>query len=670
MTVGPASGAIRLPAIISDHAVLNRSEKVPIWGWADPGEEISVTLNDQCEKTVTHADGQWKVDFDLQEFHSGPFDLIVEGANRIVVKDIMIGEVWLASGQSNMEWTLGQSLEAKEEADLPPNPLIRQFTVTRKTAMEPAPDCKGEWIVAAPETVGAFSAVAYFFAKEISARRQAPVGLLHASWGGMNIERWISSNGFAKDQALKQRAQELREATLKSLVEVAAYQKTSSAWAVRFARSDLREGQPAEFAAPDVSTEDWKPVQLPGELARAGLPEAGAIWLRRTIHYPKVLTGTQFNIGHPEGFVEAYWNGKRVGQTSQENLPAPVVSFFISEDSIQVGENTLAIRLFQPARGAAILKPSGNTFNLDYGAKPLDGEWFAKVERALPPLSAEAQASCPPVPIPVRPLAVPSGMFHAMIHPLIPYSVRGVLWYQGEANVERAAQYETALKLLIQDWREGWQQPDIPFLICQLANHGKKPATPGESKWAELRDSQLKALSLPNTGLAVLIDVGEAADIHPRSKKVVGHRLALAAQALAYGEKVNFSGPIYSSMRIEGDSVRVHFDHLGGGLVAQPLPAIFKPRSNQPETLPLDPPSPKSSLQGFTICGKDRKWVWADAEVDGDTVIVRSPEITAPIAVRYAWGDNPTCNLYNKAGLPACPFRSDDFPVTSRDAVY
>jgi len=510
-----------------------------------------------------------------------------------------------------------------------------------------------------------------FFAKDLSAQRHTAVGLLHTSWGGMNIERWIGPAGFAHDPALNARADELLEKTRESVAEVAAYQEKLNAWQERFSRQDVRIGKPADYAAPDISTAGWKPVTLPGTLAAAGLPDTGAVWFRRTVDYPKVLTSTQFNIGHPEGFVEAYWNGERVGETSTQSLPAtPVVSFFISEDRIRTGANTLAIRLFQPSSGAAITKPDPKSFNLDYGSKPLDGEWLAKVEHALPHLTSEALAAAVPTPVPVRPAAAPSCMFNAMVNPLVPHAIRGFLWYQGEANVERAAEYETALGLLINCWRETWERPDATFLICQLANLGKPPADPGESKWAELRESQRRALSLPNTGLAVLVDIGEADDIHPRSKKEFGRRLTLAARALAYGEKIDFSGPVYEFMKVEGDTVRLGFRHTGGGLVARPLPENYQPRSNQPETVPLILPLPDSQLQGFAICGADRKWAWADAKIDGDTVILKAAGVTTPIAIRYAWADNPTCNLYNKAGLPASPFRSDDFPLITRGASY
>ncbi len=666
-----AAADVRLPAILSDHMVLCRTERVPIWGWADPGEDVTVTFGEQMAKTKATPAGKWRVDLDLASSGPGPFELTVEGNNRLVVKDVVVGDVWVASGQSNMDWRVSQSLEANEETARDPNPLIRQFSVRQATAMEPAEDCEGQWIVASPATVGEFTAIGYFFAKSLSSQTGRPVGLLHASWGGMNIERWIGERGFAGDPTLQTRSEEILEQTRASMAEVAAYQTALEKWETARDRTDVRLGDASTFAAPDSSTAGWQPVTLPGTLADAGLPDAGAIWLRRTVDYPKVLSGTQLNVGYPDGFVEAYWNGDRVGNTSPDKLPpGNVVSFFVAENQIHPGSNTIALRLFQSSGGAGISRRDPKSFQIDYGRVKLDGEWLAKVERALPALSPDVLQTRPATPVPVRPAAAPSSMFNAMVHPLIPYAINGILWYQGESNTERAAQYATALPLLINGWRQTWDCPDAVFLICQLANYQKKTPDPGESNWAELREAQSRALALPRTGLAVLIDQGEADDIHPRSKKEAGHRLALAARALSHGEAIPFSGPVFDSQEIVGDTIRIIFRHIDGGLAAQPLPETFRPRSNQPETLPLVKPRPASELQGFAICGEDRKWVWADARIDGDEVVVSSPDVPAPVAVRYAWADNPTCNLVNATGLPAVPFRTDDFPLTTRDAKY
>jgi lysophospholipase L1-like esterase len=256
-----------------------------------------------------------------------------------------------------------------------------------------------------------------------------------------------------------------------------------------------------------------------------------------------------------------------------------------------------------------------------------------------------------------------------MVHPILPYAIRGVLWYQGESNVGSASLYRTSFPLLMQDWRQHWQQGDFPFYYCQLANYRAKTDQPGDSVWADLREAQAKTLSVPNTGMAVLIDTGESEDIHPQSKQVAGERLARIALAKTYGRDVVDSGPVYTSMKVEGSAIRLHFDHLGGGLIAKEVPATYDVMRKAGKAAPLVRNSPHSQLEGFAICGADKKWVWADAKIDGDTVMVYSTQVATPIAVRYAWADNPSCNLYNHAGLPASPFRTDDFACATASPV-
>lgn len=299
------------------------------------------------------------------------------------------------------------------------------------------------------------------------------------------------------------------------------------------------------------------------------------------------------------------------------------------------------------------------------------GPWLAKAEFDLPPLDSAAQASYPlhpPMPGPDR--AVAAMLYNGMVHPLLPYSIRGILWYQGEANLPRAAQYRTEFTLLIKDWRAKWSEGDIPFYFCQLANMNGKYPMPLESSFAELREAQTAALALPQTGQAVLIDLGEPNDIHFRDKKDAGERVAAIALANTYGKAVPFSGPVYQSMTVEGSAIRIHFQSPDPGLVARDLPATYALKSTLPADQPLVRNSPNSPLQGFTICGDDHKWVWADARIDGNTVLVSSTKVPNPIAVRYAWADNPTCNLVSSAGLPACPFRTDDFTVSTAKNKY
>jgi sialate O-acetylesterase len=318
--------------------------------------------------------------------------------------------------------------------------------------------------------------------------------------------------------------------------------------------------------------------------------------------------------------------------------------------------NQLAVRLFAPA------EPPGFSWFPSVGTTKILGGWMAKAEYALPPLDPDAKKAVPPL---TGQHVLPGRLFNGMVHPILPYAIRGVLWYQGESNTGNASLYRTSFPLLIKDWRQQWQQGDFPFYFCQLANYRAKTDQPGESVWAELREAQAKTLSVPNTGMAVLIDTGESEDIHPQSKQIAGERLAKIALAKTYGREVVPSGPSYASMKIEGSAIRLIFDHLGGGLVAKEVPATYDVMRKAGKTAPLVRNSPHSQLEGFAICGADKRWVWAEAKIDGDTVLVSSKQVPSPIAVRYGWADNPTCNLYNAADLPASPFRTDEFPGTT-----
>ena len=317
------------------------------------------------------------------------------------------------------------------------------------------------------------------------------------------------------------------------------------------------------------------------------------------------------------------------------------------------------------------MSPAKLTGGMKAGTNSLDGEWLARAEYEFPALDAKALASAPKPPASVLgEMNCPSSIFNGMIAPILPYAIRGVIWYQGENNCRRAYQYRTAFPLMISGWRKQWNQGDFPFYFCQLANHlGKKP-TPDESTWAELRDAQSVALKLPNTGQAVLVDVGESADIHPRNKKDAGERLALIALAKDFGKSLPYSGPVFDSLKIEGHKAILTFRHTDGGLIAKPLAATYDVSSKANMTAPLVRNSPNSQLEGFAICGQDKQWVWADAKIEGDKVVVTSDKVAVPVAVRYAWADNPTCNLYNGANLPASPFRTDDFPAVTLDAKY
>jgi sialate O-acetylesterase len=332
--------------------------------------------------------------------------------------------------------------------------------------------------------------------------------------------------------------------------------------------------------------------------------------------------------------------------------------YLVPPTLLKEGLNQLAVRIFAPA------EPPGFSWYPSISGTRMLGGWMAKAEYDLPALDSVAKSAVPPL---TGQHVLPGRLFNGMVHPILPYAIRGVLWYQGESNVGNAGLYRTSFPLLIRDWRQHWQQGDFPFYFCQLANYLAKTDRPGESQWAELREAQAQTLTVPNTGMAVLIDTGEAEDVHPQTKQTAGERLALIALAKTYGRAVPHSGPAFASMRIEGGAIRLCFqsESLGEGLVARDVPDSHDVMRKSGRKAPLVRNSPDSQLEGFAICGPDKKWVWAHASIDGDTVLVSSVHVPAPIAVRYGWSDNPTCNLYNKAGLPAPPFRTDEFVLAS-----
>ncbi len=670
----PAShAAVRLPAIFSQHMVLQRSASTPIWGWADPGEDVSVSLNGLVVRTKADGAGDWMARLDVSGSPLGPFAMEVCGTNKIVIPDVVIGEVWLASGQSNMEWLLKNARGAAEELASPPNPFVRQFRVAKASVPGPAADCNGVWTVAGPADSGMFSAVAYYFAKTLQAELQVPIGVINSSWGGSPAEAWISREGLAVVPELQTAAvaKWKRAAEYPALKE--RYLAGLRTWLKASAREDHPLPDPRAFAGQDVSGKKWIPLTLPGPVATEGLPATGALWLRKEVVLPEdALPEETFlvELGEIDGFERAYWNGKLLLETTPENFPGAGFwrRFAVPASEARKGVNVLAIRLYAPEKPPRFLIAK-DMFKA--GRVPLAGPWHASAEYELPPPAAGGFPDAPrPPAAPLRERDVAAHLFNGMINPLIPYGIRGVIWYQGEANANRAQQYQTTFPVLIQDWRRHWDAGELPFYFCQLPNFMAKKPAPGDSAWAELREAQSKALALPKTGQAVLIDLGDADDIHPRDKRSVAARLAGLALANEYGRPGPCSGPRFASMRREGHTLRVEFQNVGGGLVAGDLPERHSLRSVRNETAPLVRNRPGSQLEGFAISGTDRKWVWADAKVDGNSVIVSASEVKDPAAVRYAWADNPTANLYSLEGLPASPFRTDDFPAVTQGRKY
>jgi sialate O-acetylesterase len=668
LCTGPLRADVRLPSIFSSHAVLNKSAATPIWGWADAGEAVAVRFGSVTAQAHAGEDGRWKASLDLSGQDAGPHDLTVDGKNHLVVPDVVVGHVWLCSGQSNMVLFLDQTTGAKEEVAQSANPQLREFTAISAFSETPLDDVKGTWQLAAPDTTPHFSAVAYYFGKEMQADLKTPIGLVLSAYGGSPAEAWTSREALATGPEFDAEAKEIAAAQKAFPPLQDAYVHDLAAWEDRFGRKDPAGPGADTSAWTSGSTAGWTPMTLPGSFAAAGLPASGVIWVKRTITITPDLLGHGVGIqfGVIPGFETVYFNGHKIGETlpSTPGAAAGAHHCLIPKEMVLGGPATLAIRIHAPFGNGGVFGMGGKIL---LGLANLGGsDWFAKAESSLPPPSPESLAALPkPPPAPVPEKNTPALLFDGMIAPLIPYGIDGVAWYQGEANVDHASEYRRLFPLLIKDWRGRWGEGDLPFLFCQLANYTAKDAQPGDGPWAYLREAQASALVLPHTGMAVLIDLGEELDIHFRDKADVGDRLARLALAKVYGQQIAWSGPVFESMSVQGNAVRIHFAHAESGLRARPLPATYTPRSTAPETVPLVRHAPGGDLEGFAICGADHKWRWAAASISGQDILVQSADVLQPIAVRYAWGNNPTCNLYNGDNLPAAPFRTDNFPSTT-----
>lgn len=648
---------VTLPSILSHHAVLQKSDRTSIWGKAATGEKVSVSLGGAHAETTAGADGRWRVSLNISQLGEGPFDLVVEGVNRLVVQDVVIGEVWVCSGQSNMAFGLARASEADEEIPRSANPMLRQFRVANRGSETPEDDCRGAWIVSRPDTAKEFSAVGYFFGKKLHQEIRQPVGLILAAWAGTAALSWLPQAAFDAEPEWKSKQLSVKKRVDDFPKLKEQYLPAYRQWETRFKRAD-RPAEQAAYAATHIPLDGWKTVTLPATLKAAGLPDSGAVWFRKTLTIPKgSLENAMIQLGAVRDFNVCYINGKKIDETTVDSLKGGFdVRYLIPKGVLREGENTVAIRLFTPSERAAM--PSTLFVGVGSARHLITGEWLAKVEFELEALTDEARRALPVIPPNPGTHSVPGRIFNGMIHPLMASTIRGVIWYQGEQDTGQPSGYAKIFAALIRGWRAGWGH-DFPFYFCQLPNYGVKKELPQNSLWAQLRAEQANVLTLPNTGQAVLIDAGEE-DVHPACKREPGERLARLALARTYKHTVADSGPIYQSMRIEGDKIRLSFLPVEGGLVAKALPTQYQPSNMSPTLKPLMRHSPGGELEGFAICGENKKWAWATARIEGNDIIVWSPAITSPTAVRYAWDDNPTCNLYNTAGLPAAPFQTGD----------
>ncbi len=632
----PGETVVKLAAVFNDHAVFQREKPVPVWGWTKPLTLVEAELGPVAAATRSGADGRFMLRLPPLSA-GGPFELKVTSAGEtVVVRDVLIGEVWIASGQSNMQWTLSAcSAQGDEAIKAAAKNGLRMFTVPNKALVGRQSDVDAEWLVASPKTAPAFSAVAYHFADKLHATLGVPVGILNTSWGGTIVEAWTSREALIQNPDARAWT-ECYEAALFS----PDFWGGKTEWELSLPADPGNRGEADGWAEPGCCDDDWPGMTLPGNWQSAGHNISGVFWFRREVELPAEWEGKDLSlkIGGVDKQDITYFNGVQVGATGTGfedtywNRPR---DYEVPGSLVKAGRNVIAVRAYSFVYCGGMNGPA-ERMNLSRAdgqgpAIPLAGDWKYKIEHDFGFVSP-----APPMG-PGNPNS-PYMLFDNMIFPLVPYAIRGAIWYQGESNADKAAQYRGMMTSMIRDWRRVWGQGDFPFIQVQLANFTEAADYQDKSDWARLREAQFMTLSEPMTGMAVIIDVGEAEDIHPHDKRSVGHRLAQWALVETYGQAGVASGPLYTGMTIEKGRVRISFRNVGAGLVARGG----------------DAPS------HFMIAGLDRTFHPAAASIDGNAVVVWSKDVPAPVAVRYAWSNNPEgCNLYNQDGFPASPFRTD-----------
>ena len=640
--VSGALAEVKLPSIFSDHMVLQQNATVPVWGWAAPGEAVTVAIANQTQKAVADRDGKWMVK--LAGLKPGSKQALrIAGTNSINIQDVLVGEVWICSGQSNMEFVLSGARDAAKEIAEANYPELRVFTVARSMLFSPVEDSKGKWAVCTPAEAAHFTAVGYFFGRDLHRELKVPVGLIHTSVGGSCAEAWTSREGLAVDPELNSIANDQIVALASYPEEQKRFEQAIPAWESRYGGDTGDKGFEKGWAKPDFDDSDWPVAPLPASFAKLGIKTGGSVWFRKELEVPADAANKEISFtagGATTDLKTGFFNGVKLTPIrSRPPFHTQKTWFRIPAELVHEGKNTLAVRVYSHTDSGGIFQLP-DKMGLPQATPTTDlSSWKYQIETPGPDLTAEARAALPVAPW-ATPFMTATQLFNGMVHPLIPYAMRGVIWYQGESNADRAYRYRRLLPLMIQDWRNRWEEGDFPFYQVQLAGFQAPPSLPESSAWAELREAQSVVVAkVPNTGMAVAIDVGEADDIHPKHKQEVGRRLALAALSNTYHRKIEYSGPLYQSMVVERGAIRLKFSHADGLA------------------------SKAGELKQFAIAGEDQKFVWADAKIDGNIMIVSSPKVSNPVAARYAWANNPAgCNLVNAAGLPASPFRTDEWP--------
>lgn len=621
---------IKLPALVGDNMVLQREKPIRIWGYGSPNEKVTVDFNRKSYTTTTGADGKWALEFSKMKA-GGPYTMTLKGTNEITLRNILIGDVWLLSGQSNMEMSVRESLNPKQEMAAAVYPDIRLFTINKHIALTPKSDTQGKWEECSPETVGDFSAVGYFFARDLRKKGiTVPMGLIDASWGGTLAETWVSPEALLT-------LPEFKETALKTAkFDIQNYNEQQKAkhekWLGDFDKNDIGIVNGNAVWATEPLNPEWKPIQLPGNFEFKKIDELfnfdGIVWFRKDIQLDEVQDMEIF-MGHIMNSDITYINGHKVGAIT--DAWGKNRQYKIAAGVLKKGTNTIAVKVsnyggdggfrFEPEE-FYLKGTNGKTIHLS-------GEWKYRISHRITHYDRPEKE--------LGPNTLTSVLSNGMIAPVSPLSIKGVLWYQGEANWAKTELYARIFQTLISDWRERFRDSKLPFLYVQLAGYQKKRSVPSENSWSELREAQAKALKLPYTAMVTAMDIGDEADIHPKNKQEVGRRLSLEALRLVYGQKkTDERSPYFKKVEWKDNAAFISFDAVSQGLKTK-----------------------EGELKGFEISEDGKTFKWAKAElIDKKTVKVFLPEIATPAAVRYAWEENPEdANLVNNYNLPALPFR-------------
>lgn len=621
------SAQIKLPKLISNGMVLQRNEELKIWGWAAPDENVQLKFNSKVYDAKADGLGNWMIMLPKQKA-GGPFVMEFNASNSITVSNIMFGDVWVCSGQSNMELPMERVKEKYGEAiETATNSNIRQFLVADKYNFkkEETDFDSGSWVSCSPENVMNFSAVAYFFAKAIYEKENVAIGLINSALGGSPVESWMSEKALQSFPEAHQEAEKFKDDAL--IAEITkSDQKRSDDWYAELNAKDkgFDNGKPI-WSLINTNTADWKQMQIPGYWANESLGNInGVVWFQKEITVPKSFEGTtaKLYLGRIVDQDFVYVNGALVGTTGYQYPPR---RYEVKAPILKEGKNTITIRVINNSGQGGFVMDKPYYLTVGKDTINLKGNWNYKLGAEMPALAG---------PTFIR--WKPEGLYNAMIAPLLNYKIKGVIWYQGESNTGNPSGYKEAFSRMITDWRTNWNQGNFPFLFVQLANFMETKSNPTESNWAKLRQEQYETLAVPNTGMVVTIDIGEWNDIHPLNKETVGKRLALQARKLGYNEKKLVAlSPSPKSFKFENKQVIIDFKDIGKGLIVK----------NGAE------------LKSFAISNDGKIFVWAKATIKGNKIIVSNSEIKNPTVVRYAWADNPAdANLFSKEGLPATPF--------------